>query len=91
MDGYAPAYVAHNVPYLVISGLGGALRDDAELEAEGVRIASDVPPIESEDAQTLLKHFRNADAEGLAWNDDEFGGKNKFKIKVVGRVLQQTQ
>ena len=90
MDGYAPAYVAHNVPYLVVSGLGGAPRNHADLlPAEGVRIASDVPPVESEDAEAIIKNLKDADAEGLAWNGRASAGRNKFKVKIVGRVVQQ--
>jgi hypothetical protein len=90
MDGYKPAYVAHNVPYLVVSGLGEARRNDAYLKAEGVHIVSDVPPVESEDAEVLLKHFKDSDAEGLAWNSREHSGRNKFRVRIVGRVVQQT-
>ena len=89
MDGYAPAYVAHNVPYLVVSGLGGAPRNHPDFPAEGVRIASDVPPVESEDAEAIIKNFNDTDAEGLAWNGRASGGRNKFKVKIVGRVVQQ--
>jgi trafficking protein particle complex subunit 11 len=92
MDGYKPAFVAHNVPYLVVSGLGGARRNHADLKAEeGVHIASDVPPVESEDAEVLLKHFNDSDAEGLAWNSREHSGRNKFRVRIVGRVVPQTQ
>lgn len=90
MDGYPPAYVAHNVPYFVVSGLGGSPRNAAELETEGVRISSDVPPVESEDAEVLIKHFKDSDAEGLAWNGRAGGGKNKFRVKIAGRVDQPT-
>lgn len=91
MDGYAPAYVAHNVPYLVVSGLGSQPRNHADLKAEGVHIVSDVSPVESDDADALLKHFKDCDAEGSDWNDRDSSARNKFRIKIVGRVVQQTQ
>ncbi|KAH8598801.1 Gryzun, putative trafficking through golgi-domain-containing protein [Bisporella sp. PMI_857] len=85
MDGYAPAYVAHNVPFLVVSGLGGSSKQSIDTEVPGFRITSDVPLIEDEDSQVLLRHFEDRDAEGLAWNGREHSGRNKFKIKAVGR------
>jgi hypothetical protein len=88
MDGYPPAYVAHNVPYLLVSGLGGAPQNHADLKAEGVRITSDVPLIESEDAEAIIKNFKDCDADGLAWNGRASGGRNKFKVKTIGRVVQ---
>jgi hypothetical protein len=91
MDGYPPAYVAHNVPLLMVSGLGSAPQNQATLDVEGVRISSDVPPVESEDAQALLRHFQDSDAEGLAWNGREYNGRNKFSVKIVGRVVQRTR
>ena len=86
MDGYAPAYVAHNVPLLVVSGLGPSPQNAADLEGDGFRITSEVPPVQTEDAQSLLRYFLNGSANGLAWTGREHTGKNKFKIKTVGRV-----
>lgn len=85
MDGYDPAYVAHNVPYLVISGLGVQEREQIRKDG-GARIVSEIPIVESEDARTLLQHFMDNDASALAWNGKEHTGRNKFKIKAVGRV-----
>ena len=68
MDGYAPAYVAHNIPLLVISGLGSQSQDKPKAQEGPILIASEIPPVESEDAQVLLKHFEDSDAGGLAWN-----------------------
>ena len=86
MDGYAPAYVAHNVPFLVISGLGSLPQDNQEAREGAILITSDVPPVESDDAQVLLRHFKDSDAGDLAWNAREYSGRNKFRIKTVGRV-----
>jgi len=86
MDGYAPAYVAHNVPFLVISGLGSLPQDKSTAQDGAILIASEIPPVESEDAQVLLKHFKDSDAGDLAWNAREYSGRNKFRVKTVGRV-----
>jgi len=90
MDGYAPAYMVHNVPLLVVSGLG-SLPQNKTLTNGGLRITSDIPPVESEDAQALLRYFKDSDAGGLAWNAGEHSGRNKFRVKTVGRVVLQTQ
>lgn len=89
MDGYAPAYIAHNIPLLVVSGLGtDPSPTNARLKEGGVIITSDIAPLESEDAQILLKHFKENDAEGLPWNASEHNEKNKFRVKVIGRVVK---
>lgn len=87
MDGYAPAYVAHNIPLLVVSGLGIPIPDHSELKG-GLRIVSEIPSVDTDDALALLKHFENGDAAGLAWNAQEHSGRNKFKVKIVGRVVK---
>jgi hypothetical protein len=87
MDGYAPAYVAHNIPLLVISGLGSPPNHSIRLDNGGARISSEIPPVESEDARALLRHFQESDANDLAWNGREHNGRNKFRVKIVGRVL----
>jgi len=86
MDGYAPAYVAHNVPFLVISGLGPSPQDRPKSQDGTILIASEIPPVGSEDAQVLLRHFKDSDAGDLAWNAREYSGRNKFRVKTVGRV-----
>lgn len=85
MDGYAPAYIAHNVPFLVVSGLGTD-HTTAKLDT-GTRISSDIAPLESDDATALLKYFRDRDASDLDWNSREHNGRNKFMIRTVGRVI----
>jgi len=85
MDGYAPAYVAHNIPYLVVSGLGVHEKEAARKDG-GVRISSEIPPLETEDAIALLKYFKENDGTNLPWNGREHTGRNKFRVKTTGRV-----
>lgn len=87
MDGYAPAYVAHNVPLLVVSGLGSTAQHGTKYDSLGTRIVSEIPAVETEDALTLLENFKERDAVGLAWNGREHNGRDKFKIKAIGRVV----
>ena len=91
MDGYAPAYVAHNVPYLVISGLGSAERSHADIKVAGVHITSDMPPVDSEIAEVLTRNFKDSDASSISWNSRTSGGRKKFRVKIVGRVIEQTR
>lgn len=88
MDGYAPAFVAHNLPLLVVSGL--VAHDVPELENDGIPIASEIPPVESDEARTLLRYFQDSDGGDLAWNGGEHTGRNKFKVKTIGRVDMPT-
>lgn len=90
MDGYASAYVAHNVPLLVVFGLGPGSEEEIELK-DGTRIASEVPTVESDDALALLRIFKDGDASDLAWNAREHSGRNKFRVKTVGRVVRPSQ
>ena len=86
MDGYAPAYVAHNIPFLVISGLGSHSKDPPRKDG-GIRITTEIPQVQSEDAITLLKYFNDSDGTNLAWNGKEHSGRNRFRVKTVGRVV----
>ncbi|QSZ30378.1 hypothetical protein DSL72_004901 [Monilinia vaccinii-corymbosi] len=86
MDGYAAAYIAHNLPLLVVSGLGAdPSPTNARLKEGGLIITSDIAPLESEDAKYILKYFKENDAEKLPWNEYEHGEKKKFRVKIVGR------
>lgn len=91
MDGYAPAYVAHNIPLLVVSGLGSPPQREAKPEGLGARIVSELPSVNTEDARVLLDHFEERDGVGLAWNGREHTGRNKFKIERIGRVVKPAQ
>ncbi|EDO00549.1 hypothetical protein SS1G_14419 [Sclerotinia sclerotiorum 1980 UF-70] len=72
MDGYATAWVAHNLPLLVVSGLGAdPSLTNARLKEGGVLITSDIAPLESEDANYILKYFKANNAENLPWNGSE--------------------
>jgi hypothetical protein len=85
MDGYAPAYVAHNVPLLVVSGLQPSSQKSVDDRVEGIRITSEIPPVITKNSAALAAYFRKSDAESLPWNGREHTGRNKFKVKIVGR------
>ena len=87
MDGYPPKLVAHNLPLLVVSGLDPRCSPTKLRPKEGIEIKSEIPPVESDDAQVLLRHFTESDARNLAWNGREHTGRDKFMVKVIGRVF----
>jgi hypothetical protein len=89
MDGYAPAYVAHNIPLLVVSGLNSESVEETKQTDAGIHLSSEIPPVQSEDAIVLLRHFKDNDASDLAWNAQEFSGRNRFRVKLIGRVLRR--
>lgn len=90
MDGYEPEFVTHNLPLLVLAGLGPEPSTDVGNNVSnwetGTKITSKIPSIETEDAKVLLKHFEANDGRELAWNGREENVKNKFWVKSVGRV-----
>ncbi|RDW72025.1 hypothetical protein BP5796_08059 [Coleophoma crateriformis] len=89
MDGYEPEFVTHNLPLLVLAGLGPEKPTEATNSTSGwetgVQITSQIPPVETRDADVLLKHFEANDGRELAWNGREENVKNKFWVKSVGR------
>lgn len=90
MDGYATAYIAHNLPLLIVSGLGAdPSPTNARLKEGGVIITSDIPPLETEDANFILKHLKKNGAENLPWNGYQHNEKNRFRVKVIGRVAKE--
>lgn len=85
MDGYPPALIEHNIPLLVVSGLGQLepSKNDINyplLEEKGFRISSNAPLLKSDDAQALLKHFTESDASNAPWSGREHTGRNRFRI-----------
>ena len=99
MDGYPPQYVEHNLPLIILTGLGR--RDDgvfqrAEeayplLRDHGIYISSEVPNVPPDVAEELLGGFRDFDARDASWNGRPGKGKMGtmgFTYRAVGRVGQ---
>ncbi|KAG9248381.1 Gryzun, putative trafficking through golgi-domain-containing protein [Calycina marina] len=85
MEGYAPAFVAHNVPFMVVSGLSPSENFGSDAGQQCCQITSEIPLINNGESQAFLKLFQERDGGQLSWNSKEYNGRNKFKIKVVGR------
>jgi hypothetical protein len=97
MDAYPDDYVAHNLPFFLISGLGDSSdHDDSSLEGQypllkenGLQIESDFPPLIGSLADDLRSAFRDHDASDAPWNSRAHTGQiagNGVKIKNIGRV-----
>ena len=96
MEAYPPAYVQHNLPFIVLSGLGS----QAELQPPpsvhdvlpgraSVRTSSEIPAVTGERADQLLQDFLSADGTNGPWNSRAASRRDLghgFRIRAVGRV-----
>ncbi|KAI1177997.1 Gryzun, putative trafficking through golgi-domain-containing protein [Nemania sp. FL0916] len=91
MDDYPDGSLDHNIPFLVVSGLGanlnGPLLTDPELRERGILVRSELPSIniDGREARTILRAIREADATELPWRPREGSRRHRFKIRTVGR------
>jgi hypothetical protein len=98
MDVYPPDYLAHNLPLIVLSGLASSSLDAEPasynyplLQENGIRVASNLPPVDSPNAGPLLRYFLELDASHTPWSartSKDAVGSMRFRVKVVGRVGQ---
>lgn len=97
MDAYPEDYITHNLPLIVLHGLGqepAQSPSDAStplsiLEDDGPQLSSDLPSVDSEAASQLRDCF----LEAAGSNDTRHGipesrraGSLAFRVKIVGRV-----
>ena|SRR5438034_8963810 len=101
MDEYPSDYVVHNLPLILISGLGSEPETQKPIEPgdleypllreNGIQIFSDIPALTGSVANQLLDVLLREDASGAPWNsrsDGERAGGIGFRVKRVGRVGQ---
>jgi trafficking protein particle complex subunit 11 len=97
MDDYPRAYVEHNLPLVIVSGLvADDLLDDRhgveatdKLVQRGFPIRSKFPPVAGDRAEQLLQEFMSVDGRDAPWNSatrNSKGGLHNFRIRAVGRV-----
>ncbi|PPJ53393.1 hypothetical protein CBER1_01000 [Cercospora berteroae] len=93
MDAYPPDYVQHNLPLVLLSGLGQLDHDSAKSpparQESGARISTESPECRSDQAKRLLQAFRSLDGTDSVWNSSAQPGPTssiRFKIKAVGRT-----
>ncbi|EDN04108.1 conserved hypothetical protein [Histoplasma mississippiense (nom. inval.)] len=97
MDALPPDYVDHNLPLILLSGLGsdpeansqdGITPDDGveypQLREGGVEIFSDFPLLTDSTAERVLNALLSQDATHRPWNAR--AGDVGYKIKRVGRT-----
>ncbi|KAJ6442118.1 glutathione transferase omega-1 [Purpureocillium lavendulum] len=88
MDGYPAGSLDHNVPLLVASGLNSAapeLQLDGELKDQGILLKSELPPLESQEADVLGEHFAEIDSHGKSWTSVARDEPYRFRVRTVGR------
>ena len=94
MEAYPQAYVQHNLPLCLLSGLGerdghGPDRDVPLRQENGVRIAVESPDCTSETARKLCDAFLRQDGSDHAWNAGALpgpSGRLKYRMKAIGMV-----
>lgn len=103
MDDYPADYVAHNLPLILLSGLGPEpAKQDAPssesaagnyplLQGNAIQIFSDFPLLTDSTATAVLDDLLSQDATDTLWNgqrDKEKTSGTRFRIKRAGRVGQ---
>jgi hypothetical protein len=96
MEAYPEHYIAHNLPLILLSGIGHAENAGLEspersrnlLQEGGFRIRTDIPPLTDPTSENLLRTFLSFDS-AIHANTKDVSTRDKagaFKIKTVGRV-----
>ena len=94
MEAYPPEYVEHNLPLVVLSGLGerrgnGIAGPVLPRQESGTKIQASSPQCSGERSQHLLDEFLKLDGTNLAWNATALpsaSGMLKYKMRAIGRV-----
>ncbi|KAF7505720.1 hypothetical protein GJ744_000486 [Endocarpon pusillum] len=97
MEAFPEDYIAHNLPLILLSGIGHgeqAAPDSTErsrnlLQEGGFRIRTDVPPLTDSASEDLLQTFLSFDSTNRISESKDVSVKDKpgaFNIKRVGRV-----
>jgi trafficking protein particle complex subunit 11 len=97
MEAFPEDYVAHNLPLILLSGIGHDEKPASDrtessrslLQEGGFRIRTDLPPVRSKPAEDLLQAFLSFDSTKGGVNGQNASARDSpwaFKIKRVGRV-----
>ncbi|GKT57837.1 glutathione transferase omega-1 [Colletotrichum tofieldiae] len=91
MDGYPVGSLDHNIPHIVLAGLSsGPARNlplNAELRDQALLLRSELPSIESRDAEALRDYIVRQDGRNHPWNGRDSGKPYKLRVTVAGRSL----
>ncbi|KAF2018839.1 hypothetical protein BU24DRAFT_364136 [Aaosphaeria arxii CBS 175.79] len=96
MDAYPLDYADHNLPFLLLSGLGATEEElrppppvhDALPGRATTSITSEISSVTDERAKQLLQEFLKADSSNAPWNNrrgQRADGLLGYKIRTVGR------
>ena len=94
MEAYPEAYVAHNLPLIILSGLPQAQHvrastDESHTASNGIRLSSDIPLLAGHHAEQIHEEFLKLDGASLPWSDhvhSKRAGLVGFSIASTGRV-----
>lgn len=96
MDAYPPAYVLHNLPFIVLSGLGTAPDLEPRQPFQKLlpgratsTVNAETPQLTSTRAHQLLQEFLRHDNTHTPWEAHGLDRKDalaKFRMRAVGRV-----
>lgn len=94
MQAYPPQYTEHNLPLIVLSGLGeqeGGANTGTSIPSpeSGTKISCSSPECDGELARSLLQQFLRLDGRDAAWHSQALSGPSgalKYYMKAIGRV-----
>lgn len=96
MDAYPNHYVVHNLPLLLLSGIGDDRTDNAptvpeypSLHDRGTLIESDFPVLSGPLVDSLRAAFHDHDASDAPWKPPTDAGRSSgipLRIRNIGRV-----
>ena len=91
MNGYPEGSLEHNVPFIVASGLNATANElplAQELRDNAILIKSELPPLESREADVLEAYFEQVDKKSHTWKGLSKDDSYRFRIKTLGRVRE---
>lgn len=93
MEAYPQEYIEHNLPLVILSGLGGRSNETSLGSSlpnkSGTRLQSASPECNGERAHALLSEFLKLDGSSQPWNATSLpnsSGMMKYRMKTIGRV-----
>jgi hypothetical protein len=92
MEDLPEGYTQHNLPLVLLSGLGlgdHVLQDPNARQSSGTRLSINTPECEGERVPQLLDQFVRRDGSLSAWNVGTLPGpvgSIKYRLKPIGRV-----
>lgn len=93
MEAYPPQYVEHNLPLVLLSGLGehediDPLSVPHKRQDSGAKITTESPECQNEKSEQVLREFMSFDGRAQAWNSTSLPGPTgtiRYRMKTIGR------